>query len=125
MRILLLVASSDLHPSNQSIFMIGIPYGFHFANVFALCKSPVKVQAEILGIIFLKKLYIVSYTEFLERFQSKVLCMTVDAAWYVLNTVMRTDLQTSSVREEIHHYSSQYSARQGVHPNDLVVNFMT
>jgi hypothetical protein len=29
-----------------------------------------------------------------------------------------------SLKEEIRHYSSQYSVRLSVHPNDLVVNLM-
>jgi hypothetical protein len=65
-----------------------------------------------------------SNIEILERFQSKVLCTIAEAPWYVPNTVIRTDLQTPTVKEEIRHYSSQYSARLSVHPNDLVVNFM-
>jgi hypothetical protein len=44
-------------------------------------------------------------TDMLQRSQSKVLCMTVDAPWYVPNTVIRMDLQTPTV-EEIRHYSS-------------------
>jgi hypothetical protein len=48
----------------------------------------------------------------------------VEAPWYVPNTVIRRDLQTPTVKEKIRHYSSQYSARLGVHPNDLVVNLM-
>jgi hypothetical protein len=48
--------------------------------------------------------------EILERFHSKVLRMIVDAPWYVPNTVIQRDLQTSTVKEEIHHYSSQYRA---------------
>jgi hypothetical protein len=63
-----------------------------------------------------------SNTEILERFQSKVLCTIVDASWYVPNTVMRRGLQTPKIKEEIHHYSSQYSACLTVHSNDLVVN---
>jgi hypothetical protein len=47
----------------------------------------------------------------LERFQSKALRMVVDAPWYVPNTVIRRDLQTPTVKEEIRRYSSQYSAR--------------
>jgi hypothetical protein len=31
------------------------------------------------------------------------------------------DLQTPTVIDEIHHYSSQYNARFSVHPNDLAV----
>jgi hypothetical protein len=63
-----------------------------------------------------------SNTEILERFQSEVLRIIGDATWYVPNTVIRRDLQTLAVKEEIRHYSSQYSARLSVHPNDLVVN---
>jgi hypothetical protein len=37
--------------------------------------------------------------------------MTVDAPRYVSNTVIRRDLQTPTVKEEIRRYSSQYSAR--------------
>jgi hypothetical protein len=40
------------------------------------------------------------------------------------NTVVQRDLRTPTVKEEIHHYSSQYSARLRVHPNNLVVNLM-
>jgi hypothetical protein len=65
-----------------------------------------------------------SNMEILERFQSKVLRMIVDAPWYVSNTVIRTDLKTRTVKEDIRHYSSQCSARLSVHPNDLVVNLM-
>jgi hypothetical protein len=53
--------------------------------------------------------------EILARFQSK-------APWYVPNTVIRWDLQIPTVKEEIRHYSSQYSARLSAHPNGLVVN---
>jgi hypothetical protein len=48
--------------------------------------------------------------------------MIVDAPWYVPNTVIWKDLQTATVKEEIRHYSSQYSARLSAHPNDLIVN---
>jgi hypothetical protein len=57
-------------------------------------------------------------------FQSKALHMTVDAPWYVPNTVIRRDLQTQTVTEEIRRYSSQYSARLSAHPNELVVNLI-
>jgi hypothetical protein len=65
-----------------------------------------------------------SNIEILERFQSKVLRTIVDAPWYMPNTVIRRDFQTQRVKEEIRHYSSQYSARLSVHPSDLVVNLM-
>jgi hypothetical protein len=63
-----------------------------------------------------------SNTEILECFQSKALCMIVDAFWYVPNMVIRRDLQTPTVKAEICHYSSQYSARLSAQPSDLVVN---
>jgi hypothetical protein len=63
-----------------------------------------------------------SNIEILERFQCTVLRMIVDTPWYVPNTVIRRDLQTPTVNEELHHYSSQYSERLSVHPNDLAVN---
>jgi hypothetical protein len=44
--------------------------------------------------------------------------MTVDAPWYVPNTVIRRDLQISTVKEEIRRYSSQYSALLSAHPNE-------
>jgi hypothetical protein len=50
--------------------------------------------------------------------------MIMDALWYVPNTVIRRDLQTPIVKEEIRRYSSQYSARLSAHPDDLVVNLM-
>jgi hypothetical protein len=50
--------------------------------------------------------------------------MIVDAPWYLPNTVIRKDLQTPTVKEEIHRYSSQNSARLIAHPNDLTVNLM-
>jgi hypothetical protein len=65
-----------------------------------------------------------SNIEILERFQSKVLRIIVDAPWCVPNTVIRRDLQTPTIKKEIRHYSSQYSVRLSVHPDNLVVNFM-
>jgi hypothetical protein len=65
-----------------------------------------------------------SNIEIPERFQSKALLMIVDAPWYVLNTVIRRDLQIPTVKEEICRYSSQYSARLSAHPNDLIVNLI-
>jgi hypothetical protein len=45
--------------------------------------------------------------------------MTVDAPWYVPNTVIRRDLQMPTVKE-ICPYSSQYSARLSAHPHNLI-----
>jgi hypothetical protein len=48
--------------------------------------------------------------------------MIIDAPWYDLNTVIRTDLHTPTVKDEILHYSSQYRARLSAHTNEPVVN---
>jgi hypothetical protein len=48
-----------------------------------------------------------SNIDILERFQPKILRMTVDPHWYVPNTVIRRDLQTPTIKEEIRRYSSQ------------------
>jgi hypothetical protein len=50
--------------------------------------------------------------------------MIVDAPWYVSNTVTQRDVQTPTVKEEICHYNSQYSARLSAHQNDLIVNLI-
>jgi hypothetical protein len=42
----------------------------------------------------------------------------------VPNTVIRRDLQTPTVKEEIRRYSSQYSACLSAHPNDLIVKLI-
>jgi hypothetical protein len=65
-----------------------------------------------------------SNIEVLERFQSKALCMVVDAPWYVQNTLIRRDFQIPTVKEEIRRYNSQYSARLSAHPNYLIVNLI-
>jgi formate hydrogenlyase subunit 3/multisubunit Na+/H+ antiporter MnhD subunit len=48
-----------------------------------------------------------SNIKILECFQSKASRMILDAPWYVLNTIIRRDLQTPRVKEEICRYSSQ------------------
>jgi hypothetical protein len=50
-----------------------------------------------------------SNIEILERFQSKVLRLIVDALWYVSNSVIRNDLQIPTVKEEISRFSSHYN----------------
>jgi hypothetical protein len=65
-----------------------------------------------------------SSIEILERFQSKALRTIARAPWYVPNTVIGRDLQTPTVKGQIRHYSSQYSARLSGHRNGPVVNLM-
>jgi hypothetical protein len=45
------------------------------------------------------------------------------APWYVSNMVICRGLQTPTVKEEIRHYSSQYSARLSEHPNNLTTGY--
>jgi hypothetical protein len=53
----------------------------------------------------------ISNIEILERFQGKVLRMITNASWYMPNMVLRQDIQITSVQEEIHRFSAQYSDR--------------
>jgi hypothetical protein len=59
-----------------------------------------------------------------ENLKSYTLHMMLDATGYALNKVIRRDLQTPTDKEVIHHYSSQYSARLSVHPNDIAANLI-
>jgi hypothetical protein len=65
-----------------------------------------------------------SNIEILERFQTKALCMIVDAPWFVLNMGIQKGLQTLTVKEETCSYSSQYNAHLSAHRNDLAVILM-
>jgi hypothetical protein len=60
--------------------------------------------------------------EILERFQSKVLRLIVNAPWYVPNSVIRKDLRIPTVKEEISRFSSHYDVRISVNPNDLIAS---
>jgi hypothetical protein len=44
--------------------------------------------------------------------------MTVDAPWFVPNSVIGRDHRTPTGNDQNRHYSSQYSARLSVQPND-------
>jgi hypothetical protein len=56
----------------------------------------------------------------LERFQSKVLRLIVNAPWYVPNSVIRKDLQIPSVKEENGRFSPHYAVRLRAHPKELI-----
>jgi hypothetical protein len=56
----------------------------------------------------------------LERFQSKVLRLIVNAPWYEPNSVIHKDLRIFSVKEEISRFSSLYAVRLRAHTNDLI-----
>jgi hypothetical protein len=63
-----------------------------------------------------------SNIDILERFQSKVLQLIVDAPWYESNSVIRNDLQIPTIKEEISRFSSHYNVRISVHPNELIAS---
>ena len=60
-----------------------------------------------------------SNIDILERFQSKVLRIIIDAPWYVPNTMIRRYLQVLHVRQEVTNYSIIYRHRFENHPNRL------
>jgi hypothetical protein len=61
-----------------------------------------------------------SNIEIMERFQLKTLRLITDALWYVLNAVIRNDLQIPTIKEEITRLNIKYSAGINTHPNHLV-----
>jgi hypothetical protein len=60
--------------------------------------------------------------ELIQLYFSKVLRLIVDAPWYVSNSVIRNDLQVSTVKEEISRFSSHYNVGISVHPNELIAS---
>jgi hypothetical protein len=107
------------HPPQKN-WLLGRTSKLSTSNRLVICKTilkPIWVYGiQLWGTVFTTNI------EILERFESKALRMIVDALWYVPNTGIRRDLQIPTVKEEIRRYSSQYSARLSVHPNDLIVN---
>lgn len=66
----------------------------------------------------------ISNIEILQRFQSKVLKIIVNAPWFVPNEVIQRDLKIASVKEEIKKHSVNYSMKLSTHPNELAVNLL-
>jgi hypothetical protein len=54
----------------------------------------------------------------LERFQSKVLRIITDAPWHVPNTIIKHDLQITTVKQEARRYSANYRKRLDTQPNN-------
>lgn len=65
-----------------------------------------------------------SNIEILQRYQSKLLRIIVDAPWYITNKALRRDLQIPTIKEEVRRYSQKYQKRLEAHPNSLAVNLM-
>jgi hypothetical protein len=67
--------------------------------------------------------YKFSRTVAFDLFRSRnTLRIIADAPWYVPNMVLRQDLQTTSVKEEIRRFSTQYGDRLYTHPYNLTVH---
>jgi hypothetical protein len=66
----------------------------------------------------------ISNTEKIERFQSKVLRIIVNAPWFVPNWVIQQDLQIPSVKEEIQNFSENYHLILSAHPNQLATDLL-
>jgi len=66
-----------------------------------------------------------SYTEILQRFQSKILRSLADAPWYVSNLQLHTDLGVPFVAAEIRRSSLLYHLRLTEHHNPLVAALST
>jgi hypothetical protein len=49
-----------------------------------------------------------SNIEILQRFQNKVLRTLVNAPWYIPNSLLHTDLQMSTIRDEMMKLSTNY-----------------
>lgn len=65
-----------------------------------------------------------SNIEIIERFQSKVLRMIVNAPWYVPNEVIRCDLKVNTVKDEVRNFSVTYRHRLTNHPNKLTEHLL-
>jgi hypothetical protein len=66
-----------------------------------------------------------SNLEILERFQSKVLRIIVNAPWFVPNRIIAHDLQLKTVKFEIRDYYVNYNKRLENHPNALANHLLT
>jgi hypothetical protein len=56
----------------------------------------------------------------IQRSQSKILRMLVNAPWYVSNATLHADLGISDVHEVIHQKCKRHHARLGTHENPLL-----
>lgn len=65
-----------------------------------------------------------SNIEILQRFQSKLLRIILDAPRFVTNDTIHQDSQILTIKEEIRRYSIAYSRRISTHPNLLVEHLM-
>jgi hypothetical protein len=66
----------------------------------------------------------ISNIERIERFQSRVLRISVNAPWFVPNWVIQQDLQIPSMKEEIKNFSEKYHLRLSAHPNQLATDLL-
>jgi hypothetical protein len=60
-----------------------------------------------------------SNIEILQIYQNKVLQTTVNAACYISNRMLQTDLKVPTIREEITKFNVKYRDKITTHPNEL------
>jgi len=65
-----------------------------------------------------------SNIEILQRFQSKMLRIIINAPWFMTNEEIHKDLDIPYVNEEILRHSTKYSNRLNSHPNTLATKLM-
>jgi len=58
--------------------------------------------------------------EILQRFENKAFRLNVNAPWYILNTILHTDLQIPTVKAEITNFSTKYREKLITHPKELL-----
>jgi carbonic anhydrase len=98
-------------------WILGRKSGLALANILLLFKTILK-PIWTYGIT-LWGTVCYSNSEILQRFQNKVLRTLDNAPWYIPNSLLHTDLQMSTVRDEIMKFSTNYRAKLVTHPNAL------
>lgn len=61
----------------------------------------------------------------IQRYQNKALRVIVNAPSYVPNSIIQSDLQIPSIKEEIKKHCDSYKIRLSNHPNILAANLLT
>jgi hypothetical protein len=115
--------STDALPCTH-IFAKRKQLGVSLTNVYRLLGRKSKLTTNIKLLIYkaiLKPLWTYgiqlwgttsnSNIEILERLQSKVFRLMVNAPWYVPNSAIRKDLRILTIKEEIGRFSSHYDVR--------------
>lgn len=62
--------------------------------------------------------------EIIQRFQSKILRVVVNAPWFITNEILHHDIQISTVREEATRFIERHMDRLNLYPNSLANQLM-